>query len=427
MSRDYFDDSIEDDIDSRSSKAAKNNFAKGALVGILAVLLVTATVFAIMLKLDVITFGDAPAISGGSDSLADKAHDKLASIEKKLEAFYFDDVDDETIIDNICRAYLDSYGDKYTVYYDKEEYNSLMESSSGSFVGIGVLVSKNEDGTIKAERVYEGSPAEKGGLKDGDTILSIDGISVVDEDLDTSVARIKGEKGTKVTVEARHMGSDHAQEYVLTRDLVDYVMVDSMMLEDDIGYIEMIQFSDVTYEQFKDAYDKCLSQGAKGLIIDVRDNPGGLLTSVCDILDMLVPDGLLVYTEDKKGNRTDYKGKNPAEAEVPIVVLVNGSSASASEIFAGCLQDYGTATVVGTTTFGKGIVQSVITLSDGTAIKFTTSKYYTPKGQDIHGNGVHPDVEIEYDYETIMSKDEITYKDDNQVMKAVELLRQKIK
>ncbi len=427
MSRDYFDDSIEDDIDSRSSKAAKSNFAKGALVGILAVLLVTVTVFAILLKLDVITFGGSPAIAGGSDSLADKAYDKLASIEKRLEAFYFDDVDDETIIDNICRAYLDSYGDKYTVYYDREEYSSLMESSSGSFVGIGVLVSKNEDGTIRAEKVYEGSPAEKGGLKDGDTILSIDGVSVVDEDLDTSVARIKGEKGTEVTIEARHPGSDRVQKYVLTRDLVDYVMVDSMMLEGDIGYIEMIQFSDVTYEQFKDAYDKCLSQGAKGLIIDVRDNPGGLLTSVCDILDMLVPDGLLVYTEDKKGNRTDYKGKNPAEAEVPIVVLVNGSSASASEIFAGCLQDYGTATIVGTTTFGKGIVQSVITLSDGTAIKFTTSKYYTPKGQDIHGNGVHPDVEIEYDYETIMSKDEITYKDDNQVMKAVELLRQKIK
>lgn len=427
MSRDYFDDSIEDDIDSRSSEAAKNNFAKGALVGILAVLLVTVTVFAILFKLEVITFGGSPAIAGGSDSLADKAYDKLASIEKKLEAFYFDDVDDETIIDNICRAYLDSYGDKYTVYYDREEYSSLMESSSGSFVGIGVLVSKNEDGTIKAEKVYDGSPAEKGGLKDGDTILSIDGVSVVDEDLDTSVARIKGEKGTEVTIEARHPGSDQTQKYVLTRDLVDYVMVDSMMLEDDIGYIEMIQFSDVTYEQFKDAYDKCLSQGAKGLIIDVRDNPGGLLTSVCDILDMLVPDGLLVYTEDKKGNRTDYKGKNPAEAEVPIVVLVNGSSASASEIFAGCMQDYGTATIVGTTTFGKGIVQSVMTLSDGTAIKFTTSKYYTPKGQDIHGNGVHPDVEIEYDYETIMSKDEITYKDDNQVMKAIELLRQKIK
>lgn len=426
MSGDYFDYNI--DNDSNNEKTSSGNFFKGALVGALAVVLVLATIVAILFKLDIVTIGrGADAIGGSSGSFAEKAYDKISTIERMLESFYFDEVDDETVLDNICKAYLDSYGDKYTVYFDHDEYNSLLESSSGSFVGIGVLVSKNEDGTIKAEKVYDGSPAQKGGVKDGDFIISIDGISVTDEDLDASVARIKGEKGTQVTIEVKRKDGGAVQKLVLERDVVEYEMVFSEMLENDIGYIEISQFADVTFEQFKEAYDDCLSKGAKGIVIDVRDNPGGLLTSVCDTLDMLVPDGLLVYTEEKDGKRTDYKGKNSAEAEVPLVVLVNENSASASEIFAGCLQDYKKATIVGTTTFGKGIVQSVIGLNDGTAIKFTTSKYFTPLGQDIHGNGVKPDVVIEYDFEAVSGKEEITYKDDNQVMKAIEVLRGKIR
>ncbi|MGN0479998.1 MAG: S41 family peptidase, partial [Lachnospiraceae bacterium] len=327
--------------------------------------------------------------------------------------------------DNMCKAYLASFNDKYTVYYTKEEFTDLQETQNGSFVGIGIVGAKDEDGNILVIDPMDNAPAQKAGIKAGDCIVSIDGQSVLGETLAESTARLKGEAGTKVTLGVRREGVAEEIQFEVTREVVDYETVDSMLLEDDIYYIQISQFIGTTAAHFRREYDKCLEAGAKGIIIDVRENPGGLMTSVLDVLDMLCPKDLLMYTEDKNGNRVDQYGKSDEEATIPMAVLVNGNSASAAEVFSGDLQDYGKAVIIGTQTFGKGIVQAIKSLGDGTGVKYTTSKYYTAKGQDIHGHGVTPDVVIEY-VESDVPDEEYTYRDDNQVMKAIEVLKSQI-
>lgn len=195
------------------------------------------------------------------------------------------------------------------------------------------------------------------------------------------------------------------------------------MLEDNIGYISIYEFTGQAVSQYEEAFEELQSQGMKRMIIDVRNNPGGLLTSVCDLLEDMLPEGLMVYTEDKDGKRQEYTCDGENELEMPLVVLVNGNSASASEIFAGAIQDYGTGTIVGTTTFGKGVVQSLIPFTDGSAIKTTTAKYYTPSGRCIHGTGIEPDVEVELT-EGLEQKSELTYEEDNQLQTAVETVKE---
>ena len=214
-------------------------------------------------------------------------------------------------------------------------------------------------------------------------------------DLSTAVALIKGEKGTSVHLEV--IRDDTIFECDVVRDDIDIRTVSYSMRENDIGYILISQFDTVTTNQFKSALDDLTAQGMKGLVIDIRSNPGGVLGIVVDMLDEILPDGLIVYTQDKDGNKTEYKGSNKNELTVPLAVLVDGNSASASEIFAGAVQDYGIGKIIGTQTFGKGIVQTIRPMTDGSAIKYTIAKYFTPKGQDIHGNGVTPDIVIEYE------------------------------
>ena len=195
------------------------------------------------------------------------------------------------------------------------------------------------------------------------------------------------------------------------------------MLEDQIGYIRLLEFDEVTAQQFEDAMSDLESQGMEKLIIDVRNNPGGVLQTVCDMLDQLLPEGMIVYTEDKNGKRTEYTSDEEHQFTKPLAVLVNGNSASASEIFAGAVQDYGIGTIVGTTTFGKGIVQKIFYLSDGTGLKLTVAKYYTPKGHDIHKKGIRPDVEVELD-EVLQNQSSISHEEDNQLQKAISVLQE---
>lgn len=230
------------------------------------------------------------------------------------------------------------------------------------------------------------------------------------------------EGGTASLIISREGESDYLEINVPLEE-VNIPVVEYEMLEDNIGYISIYEFTGQAVSQYEEAFEELQSQGMKRMIIDVRNNPGGLLTSVCDLLEDMLPEGLMVYTEDKDGKRQEYTCDGENELEMPLVVLVNGNSASASEIFAGAIQDYGTGTIVGTTTFGKGVVQSLITFTDGSAIKTTTAKYYTPSGRCIHGTGIEPDVEVELT-EGLEQKSELTYEEDNQLQTAVETVKE---
>ena len=358
----------------------------------------------------------------GNTGIGTEAEQKLNLIDQTLKDFYFDDIDDSKVLDNIYKAYVNAYGDKYTVYYTADEYARIQESSNGAYYGIGVVVRKNDDGTILVVEPYDGAPGKEAGMRKNDVIVTVNGESVADQDLNSVVAKIKGDEGTTVNIGIRRDGSDDITELTVTRRKVEIKTVAYEMLDDSVGLITISEFDKVTAQQFKEAYAQLETLGMKGLVIDIRSNPGGLLNVVVDMLDEILPDGLIVYTEDKYGNRQEYNGSNPDVIDVPLAVLVNGESASASEIFAGAVQDYGAGTIIGTQTFGKGIVQTIRRMSDGSAIKYTMAKYFTPKGQDIHGHGVTPDI-VEELSDEFNNLTEYDASKDNQLQKAIEVIK----
>ena len=358
----------------------------------------------------------------GNTGIGTEAEQKLNLIDQTLKDFYFDDIDDSKVLDNIYKAYVNAYGDKYTVYYTADEYAKIQESSNGAYYGIGVVVRKNDDGTILVVEPYDGAPGKEAGMRKNDVIVTVNGESVADQDLNSVVAKIKGDEGTTVNIGIRRDGSDDITELTVTRRKVEIKTVAYEMLDDSVGLITISEFDKVTAQQFKEAYAQLETLGMKGLVIDIRSNPGGLLNVVVDMLDEILPDGLIVYTEDKYGNRQEYNGSNPDVIDVPLAVLVNGESASASEIFAGAVQDYGAGTIIGTQTFGKGIVQTIRRMSDGSAIKYTMAKYFTPKGQDIHGHGVTPDI-VEELSDEFNNLTEYDASKDNQLQKAIEVIK----
>ncbi len=382
----------------------KHALGKGVIIGVLATLLVViltlSGVFIELIMRGNIHIGTDGTIyvqdvgTSDSDGIGTKVESKLNALDSLLDnGFYFDDVDDDEAADSIFKAYLSAYGDKYTVYYTPEEYQSLLESTTGSFYGIGAVCQKADDGAVLITEAYEDAPAYKAGIRNGDKVTAVNGKDITGMDLSAAVALIKGEKGTDVNLTV--MRDDEELSFTVTRDKINVKTVSSEVLENNIGYIYISQFDDVTTEQFKTAVSDLQNQGITGLVIDIRNNPGGVLKTVVDMLDYILPDGLIVYTETKDGTRQEYSGSDGHELNLPMAVLVNGSSASASEIFAGAMQDYDKAQIIGTQTFGKGIVQTIRPLSDGSAVKYTIAKYFTPKGQDIHGNGVTPDNVVE--------------------------------
>lgn len=334
--------------------------------------------------------------SDESYGIGTKVEAKLNALDSVLDDnFYFDDVDDDEAAESIYKAYLSAYGDKYTVYYTTEEYKALVESTSGKFYGIGAVCQLSDEGGVLIAEPYEDAPAYKAGIRKGDRVIAVDDKDITEMDLSSAVALIKGDKGTQVKLTVVRGGE--TLTFTITRDEVNVKTVDYKMLDDSIGYIQISQFDDVTTKQFEEAVTALETQGMKGLIIDVRANPGGVLSVVVEIVGRIVPDGLVVYTEDADGNRKEYNNTDGKEINIPIAVLVDENSASASEIFAGALQDYDKAEIIGKQTFGKGIVQTIQPLTDGSAIKYTIAKYYTAKGQDIHGHGVTPDIIVDYD------------------------------
>ncbi len=358
---------------------------------------------------------------GNSEKDGEKAFlEKANSLEALIHKYYWEDVEEDDLYEGMYQGMLWSLGDPYSCYYTKEDYAALMEEIEGTYCGIGALVSQNASTkVITIVRPFVDGPAYKAGMLPGDILTKIDGEDVSAWDIDLAVKHMKGEQGTIVEVEVWRSSVGEYVDLTITRDLVEVETVTYEMLDDSIGYIYVMQFDEITTQQFETALNALNEQGMKGLIVDIRDNGGGLLTTVCDMLDMfLEEDDLIVYTLDKYDTKEEIFAHEGSIETLPMAVLVNGYSASASEIFSGALQDYGLATIVGTQSFGKGIVQSIIPLTDGSAVKLTVSTYYTPDGRNIHGTGITPDVVVEL-AEELRQKPVVPLSEDNQVQAAV--------
>ncbi len=399
----------------------KKQFVKGLAVGFVVTLaLVEVLLFGQNVLSDI---DDRNREESGTLNLTSSSVEgKLDEIQTLMETYYLEDIDTEQVEDFLYKGAVAGLGDIYAAYYTEEEYQSMIDSTNGSYYGIGVEISQNmTTGIITISRVFEGSPAEEAGLLPGDVIYMIGDTEVTGEDLNKVVSLIKGEEFTTTTVTVAREGEKDYLEVEVERRTIEVPTVESEMLDGNIGYIAITSFDDVTTEQFLTALDTLESQGMEKLIVDLRNNGGGLVSSVCAILDRLLPEGLIVYTEDKYGNREEEYSDAENYFDKPLAVLVNGNSASASEIFAGAIKDYGIGTLVGTTTYGKGIVQKIYPLSDGTAVKLTVSKYYTPNGNNIHGIGIEPDVIVELD-ESLENQVTVSKEEDNQLQAAIEAL-----
>lgn len=357
--------------------------------------------------------------------LTDASHTaKIEYLEKLIEQEYLGEVDEEELAEGVYAGLIYGLGDVYSRYYTAEEYEQETASTDGSYVGIGVAIQKNTNGGIEIAECYEGGSGKKAGLIAGDVITAIDETDVTEMELDEVVSLIKESKDCEIMLTVQRENVDNSMQISVEVTDVELPSVFCEMLDDETGYIQITQFTGVAVQQYKEAFAQLEQQGMQKLIIDLRDNPGGLLTSVCDILREILPEGLIVYTEDKYGNREEETCDGANELQIPLAVLVNENSASASEIFAGAVQDYGIGTIVGVTTYGKGIVQELQQLADGSAVKLTVSNYYTPNGNSIHKVGITPDVEVKLASE-LLNKSEISHEEDNQLQEARNVLENK--
>lgn len=389
-------------MDGKNSMKAKKNFLQGALFGALIMLCGTGVV--------------SCGIRLSEDA---SSEEKLSVLKGLIGENYIGDVDEEALEEGIYKGYIQGLEDPYSVYYNEEETKDLYETTEGEYSGIGAVLSQDlESGVITLVQIYEDSPAAKAGLKDNDILTKVGDIEVTDMDLSEVVTYIKGEKGTDVDLTV--LRGEDAEEITVTatRDTVEAQTVKYEMLEGQTGYLSVSEFDSVTYAQYEEALNELTAQGMTGLIVDLRNNPGGNLNTVCEMLDLVLPKGTIVYTEDKDGKRETATSDDEHQINVPMVVLVNGNSASASEIYAGAIQDYGIGKIVGTQTYGKGVVQQIFDLGDGTSVKLTIAEYFTPNGRSIDGEGITPDVEVEYE------ADENNPEADNQLEKALEVMKE---
>ncbi len=365
----------------------------------------------------------SPSASAESSGLnKEEVVNKLGLLEQYINGYYLDEIDQDKMRDGIYKGYIRGLDDQYAEYYTEDSYKQLMEEDSGEYQGIGVTVTKDPStGYTLIEGVFKNTPAAEAGLEPGDYIVSVNDRDTKDMELTEVVMEIK--RKDRETADLKIFREGQELEFTVKKSKIEIDTVSYEMKEGKIGYIEVTQFIDNTAGKFKEALDDLTSQGMTSLILDLRDNGGGLVDTCVDMCSEFIPKGdLLVYIQDKNGGRTDYKSKSSDNVEVPVVILVNENTASASEIMTGCLRDYGKARIVGTKTFGKGIVQNIFPFSDGTAVKFTVAKYYLPKGDCIHELGIEPDVTVEMtDEEKKAALD--SEKDDKQLQKALEMLK----
>ena len=341
------------------------------------------------------------------------------------EWYFSKDVEDldQKLMEKAIEGMTDLEEDPHTQYFDLESAKAFSDTLEGSNVGLGISYFLNDQDQFVIRDVFLNSPAEQAGLMAGDELISADGYTAREMDLETFVSHIRGEENS--TVDIVYARDGQQQEVTVTRAHVSTPSVSYQMLDGNIGYIEITDFAQNTQEQFEAAMEALKSQGMQAVIFDLRSNGGGLVDSVTAILDDLLPEGTTVYMEDKHGERTVYSSDDEKQEDIPMAVLTSGNTASAAEIFAGAIRDFNYGTLIGTKTFGKGIVQTTIPLPDGSAIKVTTATYYTPSGECIHEKGIEPDIELEYQF--LGTEDQVyDVTLDNQIQKAVEVLRQEM-
>ena len=410
-------------------KTGNHTFVTGFAVGvILTFVIIFSTMFGLKLYRNyrisraIDSAAGSSTVSEDEELVNEKLIKKLGVLETIIDRNFFGEYTREELEDGIYKGLVGALNDKYADYYSVEEMQEQSEDTAGKYGGIGAYISFDEEknccviaGTIP------NTPAEEADLRDGDLIVMVDEVDTIGMTSTEIVKLIKGEEGTSVHLTLIRDGEDDYIEVDLERAIVDSPSVTYEMMEDEIGYIGISEFNGTTADHFTEAMAALKAENAKGIIIDVRSNLGGNLDAVCAICREILPEGLIVYTQDKYGNKQEFECDGSNELTLPLVVLTNGYSASASEILTGAVKDYGIGTVMGTKTYGKGIVQTIIPLTDGSAIKLTTSKYFTPKGTCIHGVGIEPDIEVEFDSERY-------YEDgyDNQLEAALEELKNQL-
>ena len=398
-----------------------DGYAKGVITGVLSavcVFLVIGGIGFFWLQ------GRVSFLNAGgkqTELLNEATRTKLEALEAIVNQTYYEDVDEETMVNGLYKGLVASLGDPYSAYYTPEEYQEMMISASAQYYGIGAVLQQDpESMQVSIVRVYEGSPADQAGLKADDIILQVDDIVSKTMELTELVTHIRGEENSTVHLKIYRDGK--RQEVDVKRGKVDVPTVDGQMLTEDIGYISITEFGEATAKHFIEQVLTLQQLGMKKMIVDLRDNPGGMLDSVTEILDYILPEGLIVYTEDKQGEREEITSDADRYLDISMAVLINGQSASCSEIFAGAIRDYDYGTLIGTKTYGKGVVQGIRKLTDDSAIKLTTARYFTPKGENIHGTGIAPDIELEYKYSGKKNNKEYDYLKDNQVKRAIRVL-----
>ena len=399
------------------------NLVKGLLIGFIGSFVIFSIVMVMVMQMtspiSIKSSGENSTQAAANADWSGQVEEKLSEIDWYIDHYYIFDVDREKLADGLLAGYVSGLEDPYSVYYTPEKYTDILESANGEYYGIGVLVTEDKDGTIQIVNVFSNSPAKEAGILKGDIIAGVDNLDITGMDLNQVVGYIKGKEGTSVELQIQRDGEADLLNITVERRQVSVDTVEYRMLEDGIGYIQLVQFDDVSLDQMTAAIEDLKSQGMEKLILDLRDNPGGLLTSVVDIADLFLPEANIFYMEDKSGSRTDYNATDDQLFDGELVVLVNENSASASEVLAGTLKDNGRAQLVGATTFGKGIVQTFYSLSDGSGVKLTTAHYFTPNGTDIHGVGVTPNVEAEQPDDEKTGESE----NDTQLNKALEIIR----
>jgi len=398
-----------------------------ALIGAIVIIIITSLTTALISNIVAIRIGDKVVIPEKDyEYLTDlhKDFSKMLSLKSFISENYYKPVDNEAFNDGIIKGLFESLEDPYSVYMNKSEFESFKTHTEGTYGGIGVVVSPGEDGYITVVTPIEDTPGERAGIKSGDKIVKVNDKEVIAEKLDEAVAMMKGKPGTKVDLTLIRPNRQQPITVTIEREEIRLKTVKSEVLEDGLGYLRITMFDEKTAEDFKTHLRDLEAKNIKGLIIDLRNNPGGSLRECVEISDMLLGEQTIVYTTDRAGNK-EIEESDANKVNFPYVILVNGGSASASEILTGAVKDSKSGTIIGTTTFGKGLVQMVKELQDGTGFKLTISQYFTPNGNYIHGKGIEPDIIIDLP-EELKDKPEIEHDEDVQLQKAIEVLKKQI-
>ncbi len=347
---------------------------------------------------------------------------ELNKYRKIIDKYYLGDVDEEKLKEGAIKGYIEGLGDKYSEYISKEDMEDYMADTTGNFVGIGIyMVQDTKSNKIMVLSPIKGGPAEKAGIQPGDYIISVDDVDYAGDQMSVAANKIKGEAGT--TVKIKILRDSETKEYELKREKITVNPVEGKVLDNNIGYLEFSSFDDGTAEEFKNKYEELQKQGITSLIIDLRNNGGGIVKEALEIADYILnKDDVILYEVDKNDKETVEKSTNDPIINMPIVVLTNGNTASSSEILAGALKDHGKATIIGEKTYGKGVIQQLLTLPDGSGLKITSEEYLTPNKTKINGIGIEPDEQISLP-DTVKNVLNVEEKDDTQLQKAIETLK----